>query len=739
MPALDLIARGLGMVPVAFDVTTAENFQVLLRAPDYSILDEIDDYISLDLVIRDNDIGTWHVELSARSPVAARITDQSGIIVKHNGETILSGWADQISRTGTTITLSGRDDMALLLTPARPDPAASTPPFAVEYHVITGTASTMFRTLVAANIGVAAPAMWQLAPIAFGADPLLGIAPVTLRGRMQSLLTILAESAASPQAGGLGFRLMQSDTVANSLEFTVYEPADRSDDAKFSTDLGTASDYEDTRTLPTANAYYVGLGDGFGNLRTILYGEDAASIAAVGRRIAAFVDMRDVSDTSEGEQRLAEALAGSVTSRQATIVPTPVPSLRYGPDYNLGDLVSFSVDGDTMVDLIREVRITIDERGATIMPMVGQAGSSNDDRTARYIASVQDRLLNLERNWSVPDDSITLAMMRPGSVGTTQLVDDSVTPIKLGAVDTPSNNDVPAYNAGSQQFQWLSVNDLLGTSPTFDNLTVTGSVIVGDGVGSDTLTVNGRIISTVATGTAPLTVSSTTMVANLNAALLGGLARSGFAELSGAAFTGNVSVSGNGLFVDAAGNKVRINSATVSGWDLTVGIGGILAEGGSRFQGAVTVTGGLTVSAGGIDATGSSTFRNSVTITSGGIGVTGSSAFNNAVSITTGGLTVLAGGIDITGSGTFRNGIGVSGASSSFAAAVSITSGGLSILAGGLSVNSGLFTASGGQIGFHGAAAMSRPTITGSKSGNIALANLLANLNNYGLIIDSTT
>ena len=66
------------------------------------------------------------------------------------------------------------------------------------------------------------------------------------------------------------------------------------------------------------------------------------------------------------------------------------------------------------------------------------------------------------------------------------------------------------------------------------------------------------------------------------ASLLGGLARTGFAELAGAAFTGSISVSGNGLYADAASNKVRVNTSTVSGWDLTVGTGGILAEGASR-------------------------------------------------------------------------------------------------------------------------------------------------------------
>jgi len=42
-------------------------------------------------------------------------------------------------------------------------------------------------------------------------------------------------------------------------------------------------------------------------------------------------------------------------------------------------------------------------------------------------------------------------------------------------------------------------------------------------------------------------------------------------------------------------------------------------------------------------------------------------------------------------------------------------------------------------LGFFGSAPIGKPTITGSKGGNVALANLLTELARYGLITDSTT
>lgn len=44
-----------------------------------------------------------------------------------------------------------------------------------------------------------------------------------------------------------------------------------------------------------------------------------------------------------------------------------------------------------------------------------------------------------------------------------------------------------------------------------------------------------------------------------------------------------------------------------------------------------------------------------------------------------------------------------------------------------------------GNVGFNGTAAIAKPTITGSRGGNAALASLLTALVNYGLITDSTT
>jgi len=44
-----------------------------------------------------------------------------------------------------------------------------------------------------------------------------------------------------------------------------------------------------------------------------------------------------------------------------------------------------------------------------------------------------------------------------------------------------------------------------------------------------------------------------------------------------------------------------------------------------------------------------------------------------------------------------------------------------------------------GKVGFYGSPPLNRPTCTGSRGGNAAIASVLAALASLGLIIDSTT
>jgi hypothetical protein len=136
---------------------------------------------------------------------------------------------------------------------------------------------------------------------------------------------------------------------------------------------------------------------------------------------------------------------------------------------------------------------------------------------------------------------------------------------------------------------------------------------------------------------------------------------------------------------------------------------------------------------------GSHTFNNTITIP---LSAANSTMINNSSGTTnalralhvgmTGtdfylGVASSVGGNLITGSPAysveFRNDAGVTFGIGS-TKAVSITSGGTEFF---------------GNVGFNSTAPISKPTVSGSRGGNAALASLLTALANYGLITDSTT
>jgi hypothetical protein len=540
----DLIARGLGATDAELGIIHPVVYRVFIRDGGYKRVAELTDWTSLEFVLRFNGVGTWTLETSAESVDARLLAKNGGIIVTREIEgierTIFSGGVStEWVWTATTFRAAGRSDDERLEAPALPK--SDGPPYTFDFDVRTAWASGIMISYVQANIGpVFGRADRRIPNLVFAPDPVLG-ATLTGRGNFQPLITLLAELASTAMAGGLGFKLLQSDATANSLEFTVYQPVDRSGDAKFGIDIGTAQDYEDVWKAPEGNYFYVLLGDGFGAGRTVIEGGDAASIAELGRQVERVIDKRGITDTSEGQQALAEALAGAISLRRTAITPFDVPSLQYGTDYDLGDLVTIVTPGGETVDLIREIEISLDpEKGPTITPIVGKGDGTDEERIARYISSVQDRLGNIEKNWTIPPKSIVASMLTDNAVTTPKLIDSAVTEAKLDVLDAPANDEILTYDSASGRLEWQGINTL-ADALSITSLTASANVTAS------------RFISTIATGTAPLSVNSTTKVTNLNADLLDGLTSSDFALasalaayllLTGGTISGSLTVQG---------------------------------------------------------------------------------------------------------------------------------------------------------------------------------------------------
>jgi hypothetical protein len=181
----DLIARGLGASDAELGSLSTPVFRVYIRGANYERLAELTDWRSLELVLRFNDVGTWTLETSADSVDARLLGKDGGIIVTREldgaEEIIFSGFVwTEWGWTATTFRAAGYSDEALLWTPARPTPSQADPPFANDYDVRTGIASSVMMELVNDNIGANAPDEWRV-PLVFSANPLLG-STITSRG-----------------------------------------------------------------------------------------------------------------------------------------------------------------------------------------------------------------------------------------------------------------------------------------------------------------------------------------------------------------------------------------------------------------------------------------------------------------------------------------------------------------------------------------------------------------------------
>jgi hypothetical protein len=381
------------------------SYEIYIRDSNLRRIGQVTDFTKLDLIPRFNALGSFVLDIPTDSAAARElIKPKYGIIVKKNGQTVMSGTVTGRGRAftdlGDTLTLSGKDDNAYLAgRVVYPEVNGN---FASQaYDVRTGKAETIMKQYVNYNAGP--NALSQRRKVTIEADKGLG-ATVTGRGRFHNLLDFLTSLALS--GGGLGFRVVQ---VNDSLEFQVYEPSDKTRSAFFSPLLSNLASFEYSQTDPTANFIIVG-GGGEGSERVLLQKSDNASIADFDRW-ESFKDQRDTSEISELEQSLDEELANGVEQSSFSFVPIDTPQLAFGTHYNLGDKVSIVltqpnevVDIETLYyfisayqtvpvqserirkiqekldviqDIVREVKISITPNGEIINPVVGTSDSNN--------------------------------------------------------------------------------------------------------------------------------------------------------------------------------------------------------------------------------------------------------------------------------------------------------------------------------------------------------------------------
>jgi hypothetical protein len=348
----------------------------------------VDPYTHAEIIARESDVSTWTIDLPTDTAAGAVFTADpfARLEVAVDNAAWRSGPMTRLERivdeTGDRLVVSGVDDTVWLARRlAHPQPATPAPPYNTSaYDTHTGPPAQVIADLINVNAGPGAVASRRVPGLSV---PPPGIAGpnVTVAARWQNLLTLCQGVA---RGNGLTF-----DVVDLALRVRV--PVDRG--AVFSAGLETLAAWTATETAPTANKVVVA-GGGEGTARLIREVVDATSIATWGL-VEAFGDRRDTTDPAQMDQAGADALAQGVTPTTVVFTPLDTPGQAFGVDWVLGDLVTVVAGGLTVHDLVREVHVTLDTHGATIVPAVGTP--AGDLALFRAVGGLDRRVRQLER------------------------------------------------------------------------------------------------------------------------------------------------------------------------------------------------------------------------------------------------------------------------------------------------------------------------------------------------------
>lgn len=361
------------------------------------------DKVGFTAVLRYNSVGTWSATLPVGNAMAEYLRQPgAGIVITTDQGVLFSGPMTGVKTSQSTedpygtYEFSGVDDSVILTerlaypTPATADLSAQTTP----YDVRTGSAETVIKNYVSANIGPLAPATRKIANLSIEPTQNRGLT-VSGSARFEKLQDVIKPLA---DLAGLGFTV---EAVGNGLQFQVFEPVNRSAYIRLDLENGRLSKSEYTLAQPITTRVVVG-GDGDAAARILVERTNSTATSAEeawGRRIEVFADQRSETDPAKLQQAGDEILAKDGKPIIAVSVsPSDDQTMLYGKDWNLGDRVTCVIGDTEVVAVVTEVGLKIDSDGVRIGATVGEPKALDyETQILTRQAEQASRISNLER------------------------------------------------------------------------------------------------------------------------------------------------------------------------------------------------------------------------------------------------------------------------------------------------------------------------------------------------------
>jgi hypothetical protein len=325
--------------------------------------------------------GTWSVT-ALNDGLTGLLTPGNGVILFRDNVQVMSGPITAIERGAKTSTVSGVSDTDWLNDGILfPDPTKAITAQPVAYDNRSGPAETVLLAYINADMGPAATADRQLAPLRVPTSQGRGTT-VNISGRLEQLGTTVADIA---ESGSLHVEIVHmEDTSGPYLMVTVRSVTDRSANVQFGTTgafVGgvVGSDWSYTLTRPTVTRAIVA-GQGVGADRVFVQEIDSDAEALWGARIELLVDERDTTDNTQLAQYGTDALSSGANPVSVSFTITDSPDLVYRRDWFVGDIVGVGIDDISLTDVVREVTTTVQQQSGsqseTVSAVVGSRDSS---------------------------------------------------------------------------------------------------------------------------------------------------------------------------------------------------------------------------------------------------------------------------------------------------------------------------------------------------------------------------
>jgi hypothetical protein len=390
----------------------------------------IDTWISMDLVVRYCQQGSWQILVEAGTPQADILQKGGGVAIYQDGvdlplitgqiESFQHYWTNDQHTSLGSLYFGGKCDNKLAYNKlAFPDP---TKPATQQWQAddsgrkVSGPAGRLIWSELNQSMGPGALANRRTAGVVIG--DAVGFGKDVSDNVQWDVIGTKIESWIDTTTTGYRFLY---DPNAKAINLQLFTPRDRSKDVRFSRELGNLREFTWSLTAPTVTRVIVAC-QGAGKNRYLYQQIDTESEAEWGVQIEQFLDRRDLpikadpttgvavkADLSVTDEDFAtakqavldaatEALSNGAKNGNFQLYPIDTPHIKFGRDYFVGDIVTVAIDGVEYTDIVREVSITVDQGGQTetVSPSIGEQGSGNPLNLYKTVFEMREKLRRLE-------------------------------------------------------------------------------------------------------------------------------------------------------------------------------------------------------------------------------------------------------------------------------------------------------------------------------------------------------